>query len=182
MKKIALSLLLLNFSLSCQHKEKSNLFTEDDAYSVVNTFIADQKGKPVLWNNSQLVGSSIEYTMVSFDEIPVIPHHKELPFPVFTKAYWKTEKLKNIVAFDSKEYDYFFANENRKQNEIDKRKKEWQTRFKDNFLYNVSYPIYNATSKVAILDVYFYKTPLYCGTGLHQTYFYKKTITGWKKL
>lgn len=182
MKKTALLLLLLNFPLSCQNKEKANLFTEDDAYSVVNTFIADQKGKPVLWNNRQLIGSSTEYIMMNFNEIPAIPHYKELPFPIFTKAYWKTEKLKHIAAFDSKEYDYFFSNENSEQNEIDKRKKEWQTRFKDNYLYNVSYPIYNTNSKVAILDVYFYKIPLYCGTGLHQTYFYKKTTTGWEKL
>lgn len=123
MKKTAI-LLFLNIFLSCQNKEESNLFTEDDAYSVVNTFIADQKDKPVLWNERQLVGSPIEYTMVNFDEIPVIPYYKELPFPVFTKAYWKTEKLKHIVAFDSKEYDCFFANENSEQNEIDKRKKE----------------------------------------------------------
>lgn len=182
--KNGVSFLYLLVLFSCNKKNENTTtspFTEEEAYVVMNTFIADQKGKPVLWNDRQLVGPPIEYTTVSFDEIPEIPYYPELSFPVFTKGYWEIEKLKNIVAFDSKEYDYFFANENSEQHVMDKRKKEWQSRFKDNYLYNVSYPLYNARSKVAIIDVYYYKIPLYCGTGLHQTYFYKKTANGWSK-
>lgn len=181
MKKIIIVLFLTVF-YSCQNKENtaSSAFTEEDAYAVINTFIKDQENQPVLWNNRQLISPPIEYTTVSFDEIPSIPYYPELPFPVFTKKYWKPEKLENITPFDSKEYDYFFANQNK--NKAEKIKEEWQTRFKDNYLYNVSYPLYNEKSKVVILDVYYYKIPLYCGTGLHQTYFYKKTTTAWEKI
>lgn len=179
MKKI-IFLLCISILNGCQSKEVTNTsssFTEEDAYEVMNTFIKDQEDQPVLWNNRQLIGPPIEYTTVSFDEIPEIPFYPELTFPVFTKKYWKPEKLENIIPFDSKEYDYFFA----KKNKAEKIKEEWQTRFKDNYLYNVSYPLYNEKSKVVIIDVYYYKIPLYCGTGLHQTYFYKKTANGWRK-
>ncbi|NHN25183.1 hypothetical protein FIA58_005775 [Flavobacterium jejuense] len=182
--KNLLFLILVLLCVSCQYKQENttpSIFTEEEAYAVMNTFIADQKDKPVLWNDRQLVRPSMEYTTVSFDEIPETPYYPELSFPVFTKGYWKIEKLKNTILFNSKEYDYFFANESQDEIEIEKIKQEWQTRFKDHYLYNVSYPIYNANSKVAIIAVYYYKIPLYCGTGLHQTYCYKKTTNGWSK-
>ncbi|WP_130735453.1 hypothetical protein [Flavobacterium sp. J27] len=181
MKNIFLLLSILLF-VSCGNKEKKTpyVFSDEEAYAVINTFIADQKDKPILWNNRQLLSPPDDYKTLSFKEVQSIPSYN-LSFPLFTKAYWKMEQLKNTILFDSKEYDYFFVNQNNDEKATNQRITEWQNRFKDNYLYNVSYPMYNKKAKIAIIAVYYYKIPLSCYTNLHQTHFYKKTAHGWTK-
>lgn len=182
MKKI--TLLFIFFILyNCKEKEQKNIFefSEQDAYELINTHFIKQLNKYnsnsiIYWNNRMLKTPEFEHTYFGTDSISNIPFRK-IPLPVFSKEYWKTNKLKNIKIIDCKEFDSFFI----KNDSIDL-EKLWHSKFNDQFVHNVSYPIYNPKTKIAVIEDHHYKPFIYCGTGLDNFYYYKKTPNGWKKL
>lgn len=168
---------------SCKDKEQKSFseFSEQDAYELINTHFLEQLHKYdsdsiIYWNNRMLKVPEFEHTYVGTDSIINIPFRKII-FPVFSKEYWKINKIKNIRIIDCYEYDSFF----RKNDSIDL-EKLWSTKFNDEYVHNVSYPIYNPKTKIAVIEDYHYKPFLYCGTGLDNFYYYRKTLNGWEKI
>ncbi|CAM1355446.1 hypothetical protein [Tenacibaculum halocynthiae] len=165
---------------SCKQKEEKVIseFTEQDAYEIINAHLIGQLKKNdadsiIYWNNRQLKSPEFEHTFIesdrilNFTEIPA-------PYPIFTSEYWETDKIKGITVMNWKEYDSFFE----KNDSIDL-EALWDSKFNGEFIHNVSFPIYNTETKIAVIRDYDYRPFLICGTGLDNLYYYKKTKKGW---
>lgn len=176
-----ISILILLFS--CKQKEQNVIseFTEQDVYEIINThfigqLIENDADSFIYWNNRQLRSPEFEHTniesdkILNFTEVPA-------PYPVFTSKYWKTENINGIKIMEWKEYNSFF-----KKNDSVDLEKIWDTKFNGEFVHNVSYPIYNPDTKIAVIRDYYYRPFLICGTNLDNIYYYKKTENSWEKL
>ncbi|MFD0799561.1 hypothetical protein ACFQZJ_18975 [Maribacter chungangensis] len=182
MKKI-IAISILSILFSCKEKEQKVLseFTEQDAYEIINTHFIGQLNESdadsiIYWNNRQLRSPEFEHTFIesdrilNFTEIPA-------PYPIFTAEYWNTEKINGIKVMEWKEYDSFF-----KKNDSMNLEVLWDTKFNGEYVHNVSYPIYNPETKIAVIRDYDYRPFIICGTGLDNIYYYKKNESGWSIL
>ena len=156
-------------------------FSEEDAYELINTHFLKKlhqydSDSIIYWNNRILKKPEYQHTYFGTDSIINMPFRKIL-VPLFSKEYWKTDKINNIKVIDSKEYISFF----RKNDTIDL-EKIWKSKFNNEYVHNVSYPIYNPKTKIAVIEDYRYKPFIFCGTGLDNFYYYKKTSNGWVSL
>ena len=180
MKKLTFILILITL-LSCKDKVVIVVpeFTERDAYEIINKLYIEQIHKHdtiIYWNNRQLQSPSISNTDIYFDDIPLIESTLD-PFPRFTSKFWDTDKLKGVNIVTSKEFDYYFQ-----ENDSIDLEQLWNTTYNYDYVHNVSYPIYNPETKVAIIKDYTYKPFMFCGTDVSKTYLFKKTEAGWEKL
>tara|TARA_Y100000815_G_scaffold223769_1_gene210862 strand:+ start:360 stop:911 length:552 start_codon:yes stop_codon:yes gene_type:complete len=176
---ILISLLLF----SCKEKEPKVIyeFSEEEAYELINTHFLEKLNRYdsdsiIYWNNRILKTPEYQHTYFGTDSILNMPFRKIL-IPIFSKEYWETNKIKNIKVIDCEEFESFF-----KENDSIDLEKLWSTKFNNEYVHNVSFPIYNPKTKIAVIEDYRYKPFLYCGTGLDNFYYYKKTVSGWEKL
>jgi hypothetical protein len=177
-KIIIISFLTILFS--CKEKEQKVIseFTEQDAYEIINAHFIGQLNENdansiLYWNNRQLRSPDFENTFLESDRILNLTE-MPAPYPIFTAEYWKTDKIKGIKVMDWKEYDsYFMKNDSTDLEEL------WDYEFDGEFVHNVSYPIYNPKTKIAVIRDYSYRPFLICGTNLDNIYYYKKTKSGW---
>ncbi|UOX32371.1 hypothetical protein LXD69_09935 [Flavobacterium sediminilitoris] len=182
MKKLTVIFVLL-LLFSCKDNKRKNIskFSEEDAYELINTYFLEQLNQYdshsiIYLNNRILKKPEYQHTYFGTDSIVNMPFRK-ISIPVFSKEYWKINNIKNIRVIDCKEFDSFF----RENDSIDL-EKLWSTKFNNEYIHNVSYPIYNPKTKIAVIEDYHYKPFLYCGTGLDNFYYYRKTLNGWERI
>jgi len=175
LRKLTIILILI-LLFSCRQKEKKVIseFTEQDAYEIINThFIGQLKENDpdsiIYWNNRQLRSPEFENTFIDSERYLTFT-----VMPIFTSEYWETDKIKNITVMNWKEYDSFFQ-----KNYSNELKALWNSKFNGEYIHNVSFPIYNPETKIAVIRDYHYRPFLICGTGLDNLYYYKKTENGW---
>lgn len=181
-KKLKIILFLVLF-FKCNKKEKKVVsdFTEKDAYEIINNhFIKEVTSNSIdsiiYWNNRQLKSPEYKHTFIASDTILTF-NKIQPPFPLFTKKYWKNGEVKGVKLFDWKEYNSFF-----KENDSVDLEALWNLRFNGKLVHNVSFPIFNPKTKIAVIRDYKYSPFLHCATGLDNLYYYKKTKKGWNKL
>ncbi len=181
LKKIII-ISIFTFLFSCKEKEQKAIsdFSENDAYEIINLHLIGQLKENeldsiVYWNNRQLVSPEYEHTKIWSDELLNFKRMQP-PNPIFTKEYWKTERLNGLKIVEWKDYDYFF-----KKNDSIDLEKLWDSKFQNKNIHNISYPIYNDKTKIAVIEDFEFHPFLLCGTGLDNFYYYKKTAEGWKK-
>ncbi|PKH52890.1 hypothetical protein CXF68_20265 [Tenacibaculum sp. Bg11-29] len=153
-------------------------FTEQDAYEIINTHFIEQLKKYegdsiIFWNNRQLKKPEFEHTFIRPDKVLNFCEHPDF-YPIFISKYWKKNKIKDIILIEWNEYNTFF-----KKNDSIDLEALWDTRFNGKFVHNVSFPIYNTKTKIAVIRDYNYRPFLTCGTGLDNLYHYEKTENGW---
>ncbi|WP_299105900.1 hypothetical protein [uncultured Tenacibaculum sp.] len=180
MKKTLIILTAFMF-LSC-HQKKQNVkqeFTEKDAYEVINKHLSKisyNYDSIVYVNSRQLKSIKLKFTKLEpdtyFNRLDSIPF-----YPVFVKKYWKKENVKGIEFIDWDEYCAFFC-----EGDSNDRKKVWKTKFNNEYVHNLAYPIYSSKKKTAVIRDYRYQPYLLCGTGLDNIYYYKKTKNGWEQI
>lgn len=182
MRKLKIiSLLIILFS--CKEKEQKVVseFTDKDAYEIINTHFIGQLNENdvdsiIYLNNRKLKIPAFEHTFIESNR-PLNFMERPAPYPVFTPEHWKTDMLNGVKIMEWKEYDSFFV----KNDSIDL-EELWNSKFNGAYAHNVSYPIYNPETKIAVIRDYEYRPFLICGTGLDNLYYYKKTENGWTKL
>lgn len=167
---------------NCKRKEQKVVseFNENDAYKIINLHLIGQlkdyeSDSIVFWNNRQLTSPEFEHTKIWSDELLNFTK-MQAPYPIFTKNYWKTRKLDGIKVVEWEEYNYFF-----KENDSIDLEKLWESKFNMKTIHNISYPIYNDKTKIAVIEDFESNPFLLCGTGLDNFYYYKKTSNGWEK-
>lgn len=180
-KLAIIAIVILLFSCNQKKQKVISKFTEQDAYEIINTHLIGQLEENdvdsiIYWNNRQLKSPKFEHTFIESDRIL---HLTEIPapYPIFTSEYWKTNKIKDITVIEWDEYNFFF-----KKNDSIDLEGLWNSKFNGEYIHNVSYPIYNHETKVAVIQNYVYRPFLLCGTGLYNLYYYKRTESGWTKL
>ena len=174
---------ILTILFSCKEKELKAVseFTEEDVYEIINThFIGElnenNSDSILYWNNRQLRSPKFEHTFIESDRILNFTE-MPMPYPVFTTEYWKTEKINGIKVMEWKEYDSIL----KKKDSINL-EELWNIKFNGKYIHNVSYPIYNPETKIAVIRDYGYHPFLICGIGLDNIYYYKKNENGWSIL
>lgn len=174
---------LLILIFSCKEKEQNLVleFTEEDAYDIINTHFIPQlneiNSKSIIyWNNRMLKNPDFRHTKIE-NEYALNGIQPAAPHPIFASEYWDMEKVKGIKIMDWKEYNSFFI-----KNDSINLEELWDFKFNGNYVHNISYPLYNPDTKVAVIEDYEYRPFLYCGTNLNNLYYYKKTENGWVEL
>ena len=175
--KIAVYTFVLISIFSCK-KEKEYVFTEEEAYKLMNEYFIKEISKKdtfLLFNTSQLKQPDYNYTNYLKNEnggIESISIKPPLPYPIFTKRYWNTNKINEVKIIESKEWFSYFS---RKSN----LEKKWINKYGYNEAHNVSYPIYNSKTKIAVIKDYVYR-PFDRDCFLNEDiYVYKKTENSW---
>lgn len=186
MKKTIL-LLFWILLLGCNQNKQEGLaatFTEEDAYFLINTFLISElkeskDGDTVFWNEKQIRPPAYELTDYDCENDTFWKSMPPPPPPIlsFADKNWNVEKIKDIESVKWKKSNLFFQNDDSLTIE-----KKWKLRFKNDYVHNVSYPIYNEKTKIALIKIYRYKPFLICGTGLQAIYFFKKEKDTWKML
>ena len=154
-------------------------FSEKDVYEIINNhFIEELKNSDsvIYWNNRILKSPKFEYTFAGNEEIPMFVETSE-PFPIFTKEYWKIDKIRGVSIIEWKEFNSYFI-----KNDLIDLENLWNLKYQNKYLHNVSYPIYNSETKIAVIKDYIYKPFMNCGYELKKIYSYEKTEIGWKKM
>lgn len=180
LKKLTIISILIIF-FSCKNKKVIYEFTEEDTYIIINKHFIKQLNRydsdsVIYWNNRQLKSPLFENTNIDEDEIPMFLYVIQ-PYPIFTSQFWKTDKIEGIKVMESKEYDYYF-----RKNDSINLEELWNSKFKGRYIHNVSYPIYNPKTNIAVIKDYIYRPFLTCGTDLDKLYYFKKTEDGWEIL
>uniref|UniRef100_UPI00404B0302 hypothetical protein n=1 Tax=Flavobacterium sp. TaxID=239 RepID=UPI00404B0302 len=159
-----------------------NEFNELDAYELINIHFINQiqeynSDSVIYWNTRQLKSPNFASTHYNpedkffYDEPPP-------PSPNFAPEYWDVNKIIGVQAMEWKEYDSFF-----KKNDTIDLNALWESKYNGYEVHNVSFPIYNPESKIAVIQDYAYRPFLNCGVGLGSiNYYYKRTDNGWIKL
>lgn len=182
MKFITSTILLIIFLTGCKEKEQKIVseFTEEDAYEIVNTYLIAELNERdadsiIYWNNRKLIEPDYRHTKIEnkYAQYGIQP---PAPYPIFSSEYWDTGKIKGITVIEWKEYNSFFI-----ENDSINLEELWNSKFNGEYLHNISYPIYNPETKIAVIEDYEYKPFMYCGTDLNNLYYYKKTKNGWTK-
>ncbi len=175
MKNIFWLILLIPF-LSCKNSDNQSL-TENEIYNLINNFIIQDLKKTdsdtLIFEIRKLKSPPQDFIPENFDEIPIVKMEPTTPFPILTKNQWNTNKIKDILFITKTDYIKYLVKDNGFQ-------KEWNEKYGSRIIYNISNPIYNQKSKIAIIKVFPIK-PYTIGHPKPELFYYEKTKKGWMK-
>lgn len=167
----------------CKEEPKKIEFviTESEIYSLMNDYFIKEIRKTdslFLFNVRQLKSPDIRLTKISDDDISLTNDTDDTPFPIYSKNNWNMSALKGVTKMYPDKYMPYFESDHGIESG-----KKWDSIYDFHYMHNVSQPIYNPVTRIAIIKDYPYKPMIWCGTNPYKRYYYQRTQNNsWKRI
>ena len=142
--------ILLISACGNNNKNDESKLTEEEAYDLINEHFVkaiSNENSIILFNERQLTPPSYKRTFEQGQIVAKIYY----PVPHFTTSYWKKEEIKGVTIINWENYNSYFERIDTMSTE-----ERWTDDFGNNMVHNVSYPIYNGETKLAVIKDHIY--------------------------